>query len=77
MDVKAGERPVTSRRVIEDLAKATETALQILRDAVILLEKSEREHRAAAEELTEEVHRRRRDETNPDINERRSTEDDA
>jgi DNA-binding protein H-NS len=68
---------VTSRRVIEDLAKATETALQILRDAVVLLEQSERQHREAAEELTEEVRRRQRDGRKLDINERRSTEDDA
>lgn len=68
---------MTSRRVIEDLAKATETALQILRDAVVLLEQSEREHREAAEELTEEVRRRQRDGQNPDINERRSNRDDA
>jgi hypothetical protein len=76
MDVKAGAGAVTSRKVIEELAEATENALQILREAVVRMEHAEREHREAAEELTEEVHRRRREEKHH-INERRSTTDNA
>lgn len=77
MELKVGAGSVTSRKVIEELARATETALQILRDQLSLLERSEREHRAAAAELTEEVQRRGFDTQTTRTEERRNIQDDA
>jgi hypothetical protein len=77
VELKVGAGSVTSRRVIEELARATETALQILRDQLMLLQHSEQEHRAAAAELTEEVQRRGFDEQTTCTEEWRNIQDDA
>ena len=56
-----GERPMTARRVIDELMASTQAALADMRAAAEVLRRNAKDHQEAANELKEEVLRRQTD----------------